>query len=136
MRTLHWKLTRRDHDVIKTHTLFTFSATENSVLEAEVRTLQRKLARRDNDVIKMERELHKLRVRASTCIYFSSICTLYSQFGTVWHIFVLDSASSAATQILLCGRVHWIEPWTVAPWLLEFLTNGLNAKSKLHIITH
>jgi hypothetical protein len=35
---------------------------------------------------------------------------------------------------LQCGRMHEIEPWTVAPWLLEFLTTGLNAKSKLHII--
>jgi hypothetical protein len=51
-----------------------------------VRTLQRKLARRDNDVIKMERELHKLRVRASTCIF---IFLVYVQ--PVWHIFVLDS---------------------------------------------
>ncbi len=34
-----------------------------------MRTLQRKLARRDNDVIKMERELHKLRVRAYIYIF-------------------------------------------------------------------
>ncbi len=52
MRTLHRKLARCDNDVIKRHKLFTLSATENSVLEAEVQTLQRKLARRDNDVIK------------------------------------------------------------------------------------
>ncbi len=45
MRTLLRKMARRDNDVIKTLLLkFTFSATENSVLEAEVRTLQRKLA--------------------------------------------------------------------------------------------
>jgi hypothetical protein len=52
VRTLQRKLARRDNDVIKAHKLFTFSATENSVLEAEVRTLQRKLARCCKDVIK------------------------------------------------------------------------------------
>ena len=40
-----------------------FVASENSILEAEIRTLQRKLMRRDSEIRRRGIEVHKLRVR-------------------------------------------------------------------------
>ncbi len=99
-----------------------------------MRTLQRKLARRDNDVIKMERELHKLRVRASTCIFIFLVHVLLLYVQPVWHTsYWIQHCFICRPSDSTCGRLHGIEPWT-GLWLWEFLTTRLNAKSKLLII--
>ena len=53
-----------------------FVASENSILEAEIRTLQRKLMRRDSEIRRRGIEVHKLRVRFSS--YVKTFCSFQS----------------------------------------------------------